>query len=139
MTAPRQTLETPEPLAGQYPAVRWIRLFQPRFAALVESGLKLQTVRPVPKRMPKPGDTISLRAWTGAPYRSKQRVLREATIVGVDEVRIDRATIAVGGTLRLLETFASQDGFASFAEMRDWFQATHGLPFTGILITWEQP
>lgn len=34
----------------------FVRLFHPRFAGLVESGAKLQTVRPSPKRMPKPGD-----------------------------------------------------------------------------------
>ena len=43
-----------------------VKLFKPQFSPLVESGLKLQTVRPTPKRMPKPGDRISLREWTGA-------------------------------------------------------------------------
>jgi hypothetical protein len=59
-------------------------MFKPQFAPLVESGAKLQTVRPIPNRMPKAGDRISLRMWTGKPYRSKQRVLREAAIVAVE-------------------------------------------------------
>lgn len=66
----------------------FVRLFQPRFAALVESGAKCQTVRPVPKRMPRPGDTLSLRCWVGAPYRSKQRVLREAVVERVLPISI---------------------------------------------------
>lgn len=50
--------------------MNYVRMFKPQFAPLVESGKKLQTVRPTPKRMPKPGDKISLREWTGLPYRS---------------------------------------------------------------------
>ena len=40
----------------------FVRMFKPQFAGLVERGENLQTVRPIPKRMPKPGDKISLRA-----------------------------------------------------------------------------
>lgn len=61
----------------------FVRLFKPEFAAKVLSGEKCQTVRATPKRMPTPGDRISCRAWTGAPYRSKQRILR----VGLREGR----------------------------------------------------
>jgi hypothetical protein len=38
----------------------FVKTFKPQFAPLVERGEKLQTVRPVPKRMPKPKDRISL-------------------------------------------------------------------------------
>lgn len=34
---------------------RFVRMFQPQFAARVESGQKRQTVRVTPKRMPTPG------------------------------------------------------------------------------------
>lgn len=60
-------MKTPAPKS---PA-SFVRMFKPHFALLVESGAKAQTVRPTPKRMPKPGDRISLRCWSGAPYRSK--------------------------------------------------------------------
>jgi hypothetical protein len=114
-------------------------MFKPQFAPLVERGEKLQTVRPTPKRMPKPGDKISLRAWTGLPYRSKQRVLMESTITRVETIRISAAGIMLGDGLliRPLDNeFARADGFDHFPEMADWFQQAHGLPFEGIVIYW---
>lgn len=118
----------------------FVRMFKPRFAAMVENGTKLQTVRPRPKRMPKEGDTISLRCWSGAPYRSRQRVLREATIAAVREVEIYEDIVALDG--RALhhyeaEEFAMADGFTSPGEMTAWFRETHGLPFVGIVLYWH--
>lgn len=124
-------------------------MFKPRFAALVEAGTKLQTVRPKPNRMPQAGDTISLRCWTGLPYRSKQRVLREAEIERVAEI-----VIAADGVLPITvrplredsramsywptpDDFARADGFADWPEMREWFAQTHGLPFAGIVLFWH--
>lgn len=118
----------------------YFRMFKPQFAPLVESGKKLQTVRPTPKRMPKPGDKISLREWTGLPYRSKQRVLRDAIIEKVEPIRITTAGIYVSECPLGLDTeqrFAMADGFRSWVEMREWFDTTHGLPFEGIVIHWS--
>lgn len=129
-------------LAGTYgSASAFVRMFKPQFAPLVESGAKVQTVRPTPKRMPKPGDRISLRCWTGAPYRSKQRVLRVAEICEVHHTLID----ADGVNLYLRDAawapnpdaFARADGFANWPEMRAWFEETHGLPFRGIVLYWR--
>jgi protein gp37 len=36
-----------------------------------------------------------------------------------------------------LNALAVADGFSCWEEMRDWFLATHGLPFTGQLIHWR--
>jgi hypothetical protein len=74
-------------------------MFKPQFADLVEAGTKLQTVRPVPSRLPGPGDTISLRTWTGKPYRSKMRLLREARIKEVVSVEIQKNCLYEGGRL----------------------------------------
>lgn len=127
----------------------FVRMFSPRFAPLVESGAKLQTIRPTPKRMPQPGDTISLRCWTGKPYRSKQRVLREAVIAEVAEIElisndvrwIINAEFEFGwdgpGHDDMMDHFARDDGFKHWPDMRDWFQQQHGLPFSGILIRWK--
>jgi hypothetical protein len=114
-----------------------VRMFKPQFAPLVESGVKCQTVRPTPVRMPKPGDAISLRAWTGLPYRSKQRVLREATVCRVAYVDITEVCVAVNSTPEPCEEFARADGFKDFSAMVEWFRAAHGLPFEGILIQWR--
>lgn len=115
-------------------------MFKPRFAALVENGTKLQTVRPRPRRMPKAGDILSLRCWTGSPYRSKQRVLRVATITKVSEIAINKAAILIDGRILALRdepAFAQADGFATPEEMRAWFRETHGLPFVGIVLYWH--
>lgn len=121
-----------------------VKLFKPRFAPLVKNRTKKQTVRPTPKRMPKVGDAISLREWTGKPYRSKQRILGESTIRIVGEVLIDEAPtmgcfIWVDRIMLSLEAaigFSKADGFSGLKDMAEWFKLEHGLPFKGILICW---
>ena len=112
-------------------------MFKPQFAALVESGAKQQTVRPTPKRLPKAGDRISLRMWTGKPYRSKQRILRDAMISEVASCEIYSSDVYVGGYPQPRDEFAVADGFANYEELCKWFQSVHGLPFSGILIKWS--
>ena len=126
----------------------WVKTFQPRFYGGVEAGTKRNTIRPRPQNgiLPKPGDRISCRAWLGKPYRSKQRVLREGTIVAVIRVTIRRKGVDFGAmkwrddstkaVVDQLHAFAVRDGFEDWPEMRAWFSATHGLPFKGILIAW---
>jgi len=127
---------------GRYPAPysTFVRLFKPKFAGLVLSGEKCQTVRPIPKRMPKPGDTISLRCWTGKPYRSKQRILRDAEISRVEFVEISHDRIVIAGRKLTPDgewAFSRADGFNTPQDMLDWFDATHGLPFIGVVICWQ--
>lgn len=122
------------------PRAHFVRMFKPRFAALVEAGTKTQTVRPTPKRMPQPGDTISLRMWCGKPYRSKQRELRWATVLFVAKIKLDCFDMWFDGVRASdakQEAFAIADGFSSAHEMRDWFDNEHGLPFEGIVILWH--
>lgn len=115
----------------------FILMFQPRFARLVESGEKLQTVRPVRKRPIFPGDMLSLREWTGAPYRSKQRLLGESPCIGVSPVDIKQWGVLVRTAGFDAELFAKRDGFSNFSDMRSWFESEHGLPFSGELIQWQ--
>ena len=121
---------------------RWfVRMFKPRFAALVESGVKCQTIRPKPKRMPMAGDRISLRAWIGKPYRSKQKILCQAVITDVQPCFISRSGIIVGEKWTEffdMNSIAVADGFRDAHEMRSWFEETHGLPFNGILIKFQR-
>lgn len=118
----------------------FVKTFKPRFAPLVEAGTKLQTVRPTPKRdqdMPHAGDRISCREWTGKPYASKQRMLREGIIERVAHCEITNECVIVNSQAEPLQAFANADGFADEFEMWDWFKKTHGLPFEGILIRWR--
>ena len=115
-----------------------VLLFQPRFADLVRSGAKTQTIRRDRKHPIKVGDQLSLRRWTGKPYRSKQEVLGAAQCVAEIPCLIYEYGAMVGTNLAVnAEGFALKDGFASFEEMREWFDSTHGLPFSGTLIRWR--
>lgn len=115
-----------------------VKMFKERFARLVETRQKRQTVRPWPKRMPKIGETISLRQWEGKPYRSKQRILLESRITELDVVGIDAEGVIVGTTTAPGNAFAAADGFSSFDDLFDWFQIEHKTRvFIGILYKWE--
>ena len=119
-------------------------MFQDKFAPKVRDGSKCQTIRKAARC--KAGDTLSLRRWTGKPYRSKQEILREVVCESAEPVLILRppgeATAAVGlNVIRGgdMDAFARADGFADFGEMVKWFENTHGLPFNGWLIKWSNP
>lgn len=116
--------------------------FQARFAPLVESGEKTQTIRAFRKdgRDPKPGDTLYL--FTG--MRTKAcRKLGEATCADALPIEIltGRCIVLHGGPLApgYADALAILDGFGSAGEMMDWFEKTHGLPFEGLLIRWDNP
>jgi len=114
--------------------------FQSRFAPLVESGEKRQTIRAYRKggRDPKVGDTLYL--YTG--MRTKAcRKLGEATCRSVMHFAIQPPMIVLGigafGTSdRKMKALARRDGFNSVSEMIRWFERVHGLPFEGLLIRW---
>jgi hypothetical protein len=110
-------------------------LFQERFAPLVAAGSKRQTIRQTARC--KVGDWVSLRRWTGKPYRSKQEVLRTDVCTRVMPVRVDPDVLFLDGIKMRQNFFARRDGFKDWAEMREWFEAVHGLPFLGWLIEWS--
>lgn len=127
-------------------------VFQNRFEADIVAGRKSHTIRGH-RRDGKPrakmGETISLRVWTGKPYRSKQREIARGVVDKIESIAVHSNGISLGdGTLRvwfmgewnhieMLNGFARRDGFGSWSEMRDWFKATHGLPFSGSLVGWR--
>ena len=132
------TCITQKPKAERPVGEKWfIRMFKPTFHGMVERGEKCQTVRPVPKDMPVAGDMISLRGWTDKPYRSKQKVLRVARLVRVVRCEISAAGVKVGAFDVNPGAFAVADGFSCWEEMKQWFEAEHGLPFVGVLLKWE--
>lgn len=119
--------------------------FQERFADAVASGEKRQTIRAFRKdgRDPKRGDTLHL--WTGL-RRPGARKLGEVTCTAVLKITIcaDREVICPSGGFHATygpypecnRAFARADGFRSYPELVDWFEATHGLPFSGLVIRW---
>lgn len=117
-----------------------VLMFQPRFVPKVLDRTKRQTIRPVRLRPIYPGDKLSLRRWYDKPYRSKHVVLQDEVCCAYKPITIEPDTVRVGGeelSPELREELAVCDGFASWSDMREWFVATHGLPFEGVLIMWE--
>lgn len=117
-------------------------IFQPRFAELVRAGSKCQTIRKTARC--KTGDALSLRRWTGKPYRSKQETLRTAICMSVESVSIGHGIfcdgIAVNGEecdTSARASLSRADGFSCATDMLDWFRETHGLPFAGFIIRWN--
>ena len=114
--------------------------FMARFAPLVESGEKCQTIRQTDKGA-KPGDTAYL--YTG--QRTKQcRKLGEGMILSVLPIKIARLSLGepyAATTTYLvgdrLDDFSKADGFAGGEEMVAWFEKQYGLPFFGYLHQWE--
>jgi len=114
-----------------------VLMFKPRFADLVASGAKRQTLRPPRKRgVPGIGEVVSLRRWSGAAYRSPQVELARGRIAGTDHVELDDLIVVVNGTEVDRHAFARADGFASWPDLVAWFRETHGLPFAGTLYRW---
>jgi hypothetical protein len=132
--------------------------FQERFAPLVASGEKRQTIR-APRsgrwgsRHAKPGDPLQL--YTGMRTKGcRKLVTPDPVCILVVPLLIEGHAISVIGRCEMLnpteeglsahiparrganDELARADGFANFCELRDWFAAMHGLPFGGVLIRW---
>jgi len=119
-----------------------VLMFDQRFAGAVKSGQKTTTIRPKRKRPIRPGDELSLRSWSGKPYRSKQVELRRVRCKRVTQILIEDYPYRVAVNGEDLdgwerEALAKGDGFAGKAEMRDYFTGVYGLPFEGEMIEWE--
>lgn len=116
--------------------------FKQRFAALVESGVKSQTIRAT-NRNARRGQSAYL--YTGMRTKSCRR-LGVGTLANVMPIEIGRH--ACGEPYAVLyppefivhgdlDNFARADGFETSEEMVSFFESEYGLPFKGFLHTWE--
>lgn len=116
-------------------------MFQPQFEAMILAGRKPHTVRPVRRRPLKVGQQLSLRVWTGKPYRSKQREFAKAKVIRCESFILglfDNMIINHVWFTRLAQDqFAWADGFKDADDMRIWFGKTHSLPFVGTVIYFQ--
>lgn len=113
--------------------------FQKQFAPKVESGEKRQTIRAKRKRPFKLHD--NLYHYTG--MRTKYcRKLGESECSKVFDV-----IISENGTMKISDKYlnkferneiAKKDGFDCWNDMWLWFQKTHGFPFYGQLVMWDE-
>ena len=112
--------------------------FQARFADAVASGRKTQTIR-APR---KSGHAIvgqAIQLYTGLRTKGTRKLCDPDPLCIVSTycaIREDSITLGNHPTVDLDE-FARRDGFTDFADMKAWFNETHGLPFIGQLIAWR--
>ena len=114
--------------------------FKECFADDVERLIKRQTIRQKRKRRTKSGDRLYLYAG----MRTKRcRKLVDTYCRKINDVEIRTGGIIVGlnGPSSLIgspnaDRFAKADGFRDSGEMIEWFRATYGLPFRGVVIYW---
>jgi len=91
------------------------------------------------------GQKVSLRQWSGLPYRSPQLTLRETRLSLVQRFRANWETgqLWVDGVQlegSAVDSFARADGFADMAAMTGWFLANHKeAQFDGFVMHWPAP
>lgn len=119
--------------------------FKSRWADDVAEGRKRGTIRADGKRRhARPGEALQL--YTGMRTRACRKLVepdpicRDSIPVRLDRGLSERRIVVTYAGQEMereaLEALARGDGFATAAEMLDWFVATHGLPFSGRHITW---
>lgn len=123
-----------------------VLLFKPRFVAPIVAGTKRQTVRRERKHPVRRGDALSLREWSGSPYRSPQREILPpvvCTSVAPVSVAVDvfKNVIEVdvgGGRLTHDEVcaFVRADGFSCVSDMAGYYRNAGVDAFEGVLILW---
>ncbi len=108
------------------------------FKDKIISGSKRQTIRGIRKNPIKEGETLYMWWKQRSPQREK---LGEATCIKVSKIDIETRFIRLNDELindiDSLDKVAIADGFDNWFCMMEWFADTHGLPFTGVLIEWD--
>lgn len=111
--------------------------FEERFAPLIESGQKTQTIRQ--KKRANVGDTLQF--YTGQ-RTAKCRKIGEAICTAASYCAIRKDGVTLGNTSKFpsdLDEFARADGFQSFSEMLDWFHNRYGeREFVGCVTSWRK-
>jgi hypothetical protein len=115
--------------------------FKSRFVEPIMSGAKRQTVRADRRRHARPGEPLQL--YTGMRTRHC-RLIGRATCIDIRPVTLIFAEgegVAMDGLRDLfgdMEGFARADGFASWAELSQFWRENHpGADiFDGVLIRW---
>jgi hypothetical protein len=109
------------------------------FKKKILDGSKRQTIRSVRKNPIKEGETLYIWWKQRSPEREK---LGEASCTKVSDIIIIRDEVVnVSEQIIInkdnLDNFAIADGFSNWQKLVEFFESTHGLPFTGVLIKWD--
>lgn len=116
--------------------------FKKQFIDKILSGEKRSTIRKYRKdaKNPHPGQTLYL--YSGLRTKSCRK-LKEVVCKSVSSIYIDRNGYNIDVTVELkdydalsIAILAQSDGFDTITDFFDFFEKTHGLPFSGLLIEW---
>lgn len=117
--------------------------FQKRFAGLVETGVKTQTIRGHRKRHARPGEPIQL--YAGMRTKACRKLVDPdpvctsvANLTIWVPTRFELAHVVMAGRREYVTAkFAGADGFDSAEDFTRWWFDTHGPgEFHGVLIRW---
>jgi hypothetical protein len=116
--------------------------FQKQFAVQIKSGAKRCTIRAPRKREIRAGDTLHL--FTGIRTKACQKLkvakCRRAVPIKIATDSYDQSpVIEVNGHVLSVPSalsLARRDGHPTLASFIAFFEAIHGLPFAGTLISW---
>ncbi len=108
------------------------------FKDKILSGAKRRTIR-APRKIPiKVGDRLYM-WWKSRSPKEKEK-LGESTCIRIAPITITELGVScedIGVKCHCLDLFAKCDGFNNWQELIEFFEKTHGLPFTGVLIEWD--
>ena len=115
--------------------------FKQRYGEAILAGTKTQTIR-APRKDHRPtaskGQIVAL--YTGMRTKSCRKLM-DVLCTNTSQIVIDNDPyrIIVNGTpVKDEDAFVKADGFDGFLDFVEFFDKTHGLPFHGTLIEWEQ-
>ena len=109
-----------------------------RFAPMILSGRKTQTIRKTARFVP--GDLLSLRRWAGAAYRTPQLKISDGWCTSVAGIDVSEKGLSIDFNplgIDAATAFAWQDGFDSLDEFISFFEVNYSLPFTGYVIRFQ--
>ncbi len=111
--------------------------FQRRFVPLIRQGKKKQTLRAYrrDRRDPRPGQTLFLFSGMRTIHCFLIRKVLCKSVFPV-EIRYHEGVRVAHGSPCKVERLARLDGFKNGAELFEFLEKTHGLPFRGLLIRW---
>ena len=110
------------------------------FRQALFEGRKIHTIRANASGYFKDGDIISIREWSGKPYRSKQEVILDGVQIGIEPIIIEsngvimNAYVGSGSVYITLAWLAVNDGL-NYKDFVNWF-GKQGEPsrFVGSII-----
>jgi hypothetical protein len=101
--------------------------FSPEFVEDIKDGIKTQTVRR--GTLIRTGDKMDMCC--------NDEKFAEAVCLSVRKINVTHVGMSLDGVEIFDNEFAREDGFAGFWEMVDWLKLKYGLPFDGVVISWE--